>query len=336
MKFFLASTLCLFIAVACHAQDNPYAVFGYKPKVQYKTNQIDVYKVKNNDSTSNIKYLIFDRENKAIRLLDDRDSVIKSITYTDKDLLRWMTSDPYAKKYPSMSPYNYGGNNPIRNIDMNGDSIRTTGSASATGTYKQTMGSMIGNNGTFAQDSKGNWTVSQTDEQALNMTPGQADVYKDLSNMISNPNTASFSLIDGNDALSHSVAIGDNGTAGTQSATPRVHTIDMGDIKAMGSGGMLTAAGALGHELKEGFDIQTQHLTTQQQIRDAHSGGIRFENAINGTAPNGRYEDWQPSPAGTIRIPIVRTINGVVTPQIITITLHNDNFGPADITNNVR
>ena len=31
--------------------------------------------------------------------------------------------DRFAEKYYSMSPYQYGGNNPVGNIDVNGDSI---------------------------------------------------------------------------------------------------------------------------------------------------------------------------------------------------------------------
>ncbi len=41
----------------------------------------------------------------------------------DAALGRFMTVDRFAEKYPSMSTYQYGANNPIRNIDMNGDSI---------------------------------------------------------------------------------------------------------------------------------------------------------------------------------------------------------------------
>lgn len=35
-----------------------------------------------------------------------------------------MTIDRFAEKYTSMNPYQYGANNPIKFIDVNGDSIR--------------------------------------------------------------------------------------------------------------------------------------------------------------------------------------------------------------------
>lgn len=36
---------------------------------------------------------------------------------------RWHTIDAYAEKYLDLSPYQYGANNPIRFIDVNGDSV---------------------------------------------------------------------------------------------------------------------------------------------------------------------------------------------------------------------
>jgi RHS repeat-associated protein len=39
------------------------------------------------------------------------------------DVPRFTTVDPLAEKYYSISPYVYAGNNPIRNIDIKGDSI---------------------------------------------------------------------------------------------------------------------------------------------------------------------------------------------------------------------
>ena len=44
--------------------------------------------------------------------------------YYDSDLMTgWLSVDPLADKYPSLSPYNYCALNPIRVVDPNGDSI---------------------------------------------------------------------------------------------------------------------------------------------------------------------------------------------------------------------
>ncbi len=49
--------------------------------------------------------------------------------YFDSWCARWTTPDPMQRKYPGLSPYNYGMDNPIRFIDPNGDttSVITSG-----------------------------------------------------------------------------------------------------------------------------------------------------------------------------------------------------------------
>ena len=42
----------------------------------------------------------------------------------DAALGRFMKTDRFSEKYVSLSPYQYGANNPVNNIDVNGDSIR--------------------------------------------------------------------------------------------------------------------------------------------------------------------------------------------------------------------
>ena len=56
----------------------------------------------------------------------------------DAQLGRFFTQDRFADKYHTMSPYQYAANNPISNIDVNGDSTWTT-----TTTVKQKDGSSI-------------------------------------------------------------------------------------------------------------------------------------------------------------------------------------------------
>ncbi|WP_198315858.1 DUF6443 domain-containing protein [Chitinophaga tropicalis] len=44
----------------------------------------------------------------------------------DQQLGRFFTQDRYAENYYPMTPYQYGANNPVKNIDVNGDSIIVT------------------------------------------------------------------------------------------------------------------------------------------------------------------------------------------------------------------
>jgi len=44
--------------------------------------------------------------------------------YYDAAIGRFTTTDRFAEKYTSMTPYQYGANNPIKFIDINGDSIQ--------------------------------------------------------------------------------------------------------------------------------------------------------------------------------------------------------------------
>ena len=43
--------------------------------------------------------------------------------YYSSEISMWLSTDPMADKYPSLSPYNYCANNPIKLIDPNGEEL---------------------------------------------------------------------------------------------------------------------------------------------------------------------------------------------------------------------
>jgi len=55
--------------------------------------------------------------------------------YLDNSSGRWLSVDPYAANYPSMSPYNYAGNQPINNYDPDGRFILSFLSGFARGIF---------------------------------------------------------------------------------------------------------------------------------------------------------------------------------------------------------
>jgi len=118
-KIFCLSLLnvCVF---CCFGQDNPYAVFGYKPSIEFKKPKEDVYRVRNTDTKSKIILIEFDFEHHLLKLINAKDSVIQTVAITDEEFLRFVSPDPLTKKYPELTPYQFASNTPIQAIDLDG------------------------------------------------------------------------------------------------------------------------------------------------------------------------------------------------------------------------
>ena len=69
--------------------------------------------------------------------------------YYSSDLSIWLSVDPMSAKYPSLSPYVYCANNPIKLVDPNGEEVVILNAPQGAGGY--------GHMAAIIQDKQGNW-----------------------------------------------------------------------------------------------------------------------------------------------------------------------------------
>jgi len=87
-----------------------------KPMLKLKNSTFVAY---NNDTTSESKYIEFDKELLTVSYYNQNDSLLKTVKL-DVTALKFISVDPHAESYPNTSPYCYVNNNPILNIDPDG------------------------------------------------------------------------------------------------------------------------------------------------------------------------------------------------------------------------
>jgi len=201
----------------------------------------------------------------------------------DNQIGRFFTQDRFTEKYYALNPYQYAANNPMLFIDNNGDSLIVNGmpgNTTAVNTYESQVNTGLGGFYTLGKSTTGKYVLNATGQEGT-MSVEQQAFYDTMNETISNGADVTFTVIDGNDAMSQNVKIGDCGCYAGSPVTN--HTIDVSDAGQFGSTGYITTQGIIGHETKEGFEIQTKGLTTAAQINNAHNvSAIGAENAING------------------------------------------------------
>jgi hypothetical protein len=112
-----------FRAFAQDTGKDPYAIFGHKSTTKYETKASELLQIKNADTASPTRALVFDVENGCVLFLDNNNNVLNKVKLSPEQILRFISSDPASKEYPSLSPYVYVGNNPLNAIDPDGQRI---------------------------------------------------------------------------------------------------------------------------------------------------------------------------------------------------------------------
>ena len=116
MKRIANILLFLLVLVTGYAQ-NPFAAYGYKPKMATLSNgRFDEFHDK--DRIVEIGSVRFDTKTNKIVGRAETDTLDSEMDV--QTVSRFISIDPHAERYYSISPYVYCNNNPIRIIDPNG------------------------------------------------------------------------------------------------------------------------------------------------------------------------------------------------------------------------
>ncbi len=111
--------------------------------------------------------------------------------YYDSDLSQWLSVDPMAGEYPSISPYAYCANNPIKFIDPDGNRIIAVGAISQF-YVKSYLKEHFGNSRAFKVNSSGEVKINQRrfDKQYRNASADQRILMDGLKEAINRKEVA--------------------------------------------------------------------------------------------------------------------------------------------------
>lgn len=105
--------------VSTQAQNNPFTEYGYTPKIA-TLSQGQFNESFDNDTIVQIGSVLFNTKSKQIIAFVEYDTLYSEATLEPDIVSRWMSPDPLATNYTSLSPYHFANNNPIFNVEIDG------------------------------------------------------------------------------------------------------------------------------------------------------------------------------------------------------------------------
>jgi len=124
MKKLIFIAIFAFSMQSIYAQNpNPFKSIG-KPAPEFLSLTNGKYpEIFENDTLRKIGSVMFNTRTNKIEYFIETDTIYSEATLQPEIVSRWLSQDPLARKYPSMSPYSGMGNNPILLVDIDGRDI---------------------------------------------------------------------------------------------------------------------------------------------------------------------------------------------------------------------
>jgi hypothetical protein len=122
MQKIITSTFALLLTASLFAQHEPIQPFeemGIKVKVLTLSNG-KYQESFPNDTTFRFGSVMFNRITGEVVTVIENDTLYGEYNLKAEVVSRWLSPDPLAAEFANQTPYNYAGNNPIMNIDVDG------------------------------------------------------------------------------------------------------------------------------------------------------------------------------------------------------------------------
>lgn len=231
----------------------------------------------------------------------------------DNQIGRYFVQDRFSEKYNDFTPYHYGANNPVRFVDVNGDSLIVTyDNASAKDKFVQQNQNSMGGFYNVKVGDNGLVTLEATGKEGK-MTDDQQAYYDQLSSVTSlEIGAVSVGLVESSkDVLIGSFELG------------QIDVDDIANIDKNGKMEAITSASAMIHEI---IEQKAKQIDGSMYIT-AHMAGARAEEKITGWtrdifADGGAYVG---SPAGGVVGATEHTYHKNGQTKIVSLNLINSN-----------
>ncbi len=204
MKNCLFTLVIAFLPMLNYSQ-TPYDSFAPEQKskkiIELKSQR---FVVENPEKSGDLARVLFDEDKSLMTYCDVKDSILAVVRLKPTDI-KFLSIDRFAEKYYSLSPYQFVAGNPIRNIDINGDSIWSTITTPVTGSNGQST--IQSTNYYYGQDASGTWGFV---DPTGNLYSGNNQFLNNLTsalNSVQNGGAAGNALITGLAGSSNNVMI---------------------------------------------------------------------------------------------------------------------------------
>lgn len=198
----------------------------------------------------------------------------------DMQIGRFSVQDRFSDKYLNNTPYQYGANNPIKYIDVNGDSLIVVGSDQAVQGFESIVNNGLGGYFNLQQNESGTYSLNSTGKKG-EMTKEQMAFFNAINNVITGDKDVSLIAVMNDEK----VDIGSFSSG----------KIDVGDMMKFNSindnnHSGSTREGLLAHEVDEQKQLQTSGINRADEsaklnaFGKMHQHAIEVENSVNGNA----------------------------------------------------